>query len=159
MLAALPLDLHDEVLRITILERQGEEFADSIPAVQDKQCRRVSAGLVDAFRLEGHQPFDLLWGESGQNLPLFLQAWDLDASPSPVQEGVDAAQPGVDDSMIRCLRPVSDSSAPSKALKAPPYHARVLGVTFLRYFRSCTNAETVPLIKASFSQVIENMGG
>jgi len=41
----------------------------------------------------------------------------------------------------RCLMVWADSSAPSNALKDCSYHARVLEVTFLRYFRSWINSE------------------
>ena len=55
-----------------------------------------------------------------------------------------ALTPRCRSSMMRALYWLSVSQ-PVKDLKLSLYHAKVLGVTFLRYWRSCMKSAAVPL--------------
>src|SRR5205823_7616778 len=69
-----------------------------------------------------------------------------------------AATPRCLNSAMRVLSASELVSAPSNALKLSLYHARVLGVTFLRYFRSWMKVQAEALICSSFSYVTDSMG-
>ena len=57
--------------------------------------------------------------------------------------------------LIVCL----GSNSQSTALKLSSYHARVLVVTFLRYFRFSLNSEVNVIFGAFRSQVVDSKGG
>jgi hypothetical protein len=127
----------------------------------------VGAGFVDASRFERYQAGRSLHAEPGNHLLLFFQLGIFkparfqfrNALIQRSQEFTKIGEiPLVRSVTMRPLIAASDSRAPSNALNASRYHAKVLGLKFLEVFALRDKLGNSPLFAVLFSQVVEIMG-
>jgi hypothetical protein len=65
-------DLHDEVVKITVLEFQSENLTDAIATVQNESSSSMGPHLIGPSGLELKKPFHLFGVQCGNDFLLFL---------------------------------------------------------------------------------------